>query len=766
MKSRSFLLSLLLLGLGIAPGVTQARDHWAGRKLSAVLDELRAGGLPLLYSSQVVSDELVIDQEPDAVLQLERLRQALEDLGLELQSLEPVSQGYAIVRSQRPRKQTASVSAPPSPVTPALDEITVFASRYNLTREQSGTTSTYLPHASLEKTAGIEQDVLRSVQFLPGTSGNSLSTLTHVRGGHEDENLVRFDGVELYNPVHLKSFQGLFGLLDPDWVQSLNFYSGAYPVQYGNHNAAVIDIAPRRTMQPEFTVGTSLLYTRLLSTGSYDDAAGHWLLGYRRSNVAAVMRHTEKNIGEPEFEDLLLRHSYTLGNGELRVGALLLNDDLELQTDTQDQRANAHDRDTYLWAGWQQDWTDTLRYSLQFAHTQLSSRRNAEVTLANINDGNLHDHRAARLFTLDSQINLQSSEHTQWQWGLHLNHSRARYEYASTARYFAPLNVTFDKPATLQQSYAATFQKPDYASYLNLTHEQGAWHGELGLRYDVFPYLDHGTQLSPRINLQYTISPAAAMHFSAGNYVQAPGLHALDSSASTPQFHAPERMRQYILGWTQTLSPSAQLRIEGYHKYGSRLAPRNENLLSFITLGSELEIDRILVNATHSRAQGIEISLTAPAQQDFGWWLNYSWSRVQDELNGRYVRRTWDQPHAFTAGANWTHARWLLSGSATWHSGWAYTPLILSSDGSSATLGARNSQRFGDFASLELRTQYTIPMRGAQLQTFLEVRNALNRSNECCRELTVNTASGTPVISVQKEGALSLIPIVGFNLKF
>jgi hypothetical protein len=56
-----------------------------------------------------------------------------------------------------------------------------------------------LPHASLEKTAGIEQDVLRSVQYLPGASNNSLSALNHVRGGYEDEP-ARFDGVELYNP--------------------------------------------------------------------------------------------------------------------------------------------------------------------------------------------------------------------------------------------------------------------------------------------------------------------------------------------------------------------------------------------------------------------------------------------------------------------------------------------------------------------------------------------------------------------------------------
>ena len=764
MTQRFFSLILLTLGLYAAPGIIFGAENWTGRKLTAVLDELRADGLPLLYSSQIVSDDMIIADDPGGTLQLDRLRLTLDALGLALQTLD-ANQGYAIVRSGHPPKPH-QISEAGHPATEMLEEVSVYASRYNLTRSQESAVSTYVPHASLEKTAGIEQDVLRSVQYLPGTSGNSLSALTHVRGGYEDENLVRFDGVELYKPVHLKNFQGLFGLLDPDWVQSLNFYSGAYPVQFGNHNAAVIDIAPRVTQQNEYTLGASLLYTRLLGTGSYHDANGHWLVGYRHSNVSAVLSQTEKNIGEPEFDDLIIRNSYTFDSGELRIGALWLNDDLQLQTNNRDQLSNAHDHDIYLWLGWQQNWTPTLHYSVQLSHSQLSSNRDAVLARDNIGNGTLLDQRNAQLYTLDNQISWQSDEHTQWLWGARVNHNKASYRYASNANYLAPLAVTFDKLASVQQDFANQYEQPDYASWLSVTRQQGAWRGELGLRYDVFPYLSHGTQFSPRLNLQYTLSPTAVLHASAGHYIQAQTLYMLDSSLSTPTFHAPERMQQYILGWTQTLSPALQLRVEGYYKYGTRVAPRSENLLTFITLASEVEIDRYLISPTRSRAQGIEVSLTAPAQQAFGWWLNYSWSRVQDQINGEYIRRSWDQPHAVTAGANWTKRRWLLAGSATWHSGWAYTPIIVSSDGASATLGKRNTQRFKAFASLELRAQYALPMRSTELQLFMELRNALARNNQCCRDVDVSTANSSPLISINNSSALGIIPIVGFNLKF
>ncbi len=754
---------LAIIGLTAIASHAQAADSWTGRRLSSVLDELRADGLPLLYSSQIVSDELIITQDPAAILQLDRLRLALQPLGLELRALEPASLGYAIVRSTHP---VQGATATPDKTNTVIDEITVFASRYSLGREESGAVSRQMSHASLEKTAGIEQDVLRSVQYLPGASSNGLSALTHVRGGYEDENLVRFDGVELYKPVHMKDFQGLFGLLDPDWVESLNFYSGAYPVQFGNHTAAVIDIEPRRTDERNYLIGGSLLYTRLLGTGSYHDAAGHWLLGYRRGNVAEVMRHTENDVGHPEFEDFVVRNSYAFANGELRIGALRLNDDLELRTNTLDEHAQSNDHDSYLWAGWRQQWSPSMRHDLQLTHAQLSSRRNATLRRDYIGSGSLNDEHAGRVFTLDAQFRLQAGEHTHWQWGVHATHSRAGYQYDSTAQYLAPLATTFSKPAHEVRTRSLEYREWDYAGHVSLTREQGAWRGEFGLRYDVFPYLQHGTQLSPRLSLQYALDTENTLHASAGQYVQAQRMHMLDIGTNAPGLNAPQRMRQYILGWTRMLPSGVQLRVEAYHKQGSRLTPRHENLLSFLTLASELEIDRNTINATRSRAQGLEFSLTAPVQGDFGWWLSYSWSRVQDQISGKYHRRSWDQPHALTAGGNWTRSRWLLSGNFSWHSGWAYTPVFLDNTAVGATLGARNSQRHDDFASLELRAQYTLPVMGADLQLFLELRNALGRSNECCRELTVDASTGTPRIAIDKSGALTLIPILGFNLRF
>ena len=41
-------------------------------------------------------------------------------------------------------------------------------------------------------------------------AGADISARASIRGGEPEETLVRFDGLRLYNPFHLKDFQSVF----------------------------------------------------------------------------------------------------------------------------------------------------------------------------------------------------------------------------------------------------------------------------------------------------------------------------------------------------------------------------------------------------------------------------------------------------------------------------------------------------------------------------------------------------------------------------
>ena len=61
------------------------------------------------------------------------------------------------------------------------------------------------------------------------------------------------------------------------------------------------------------------------------------------------------------------------------------------------------------------------------------------------------------------------------------------------------------------------------------------------------------------------------------------------------------------------------------------------------------------------------------------------------------------------------------------------------------TVGARNSARFDDFRSVDLRAAYTFELGDTELLTFVEIINLLAFENPCCVEYTVRDdgAGGT-----------------------
>lgn len=85
-----------------------------------------------------------------------------------------------------------------------------------------------------------EVDVLRAVLTMPGVkSVGEASTGLNVRGGATDQNLVLFNGLNIYNPSHLFGF---FSAFDPDVIKDVTLYKSSIPAKYGGRLSSVLDI--------------------------------------------------------------------------------------------------------------------------------------------------------------------------------------------------------------------------------------------------------------------------------------------------------------------------------------------------------------------------------------------------------------------------------------------------------------------------------------------------------------------------------------------
>ncbi len=223
---------------------------------------------------------------------------------------------------------------------------------------------------------------------------------------------------------------------------------------------------------------------------------------------------------------------------------------------------------------------------------------------------------------------------------------------------------------------------------------------------------------------------------------QPQGIQDLQIQDGLTRFHGAERAEHLNLGLTHRFGESFELRADIYEKRYEDLRPRYENVLDVHEFGGESNFDRIRIEPETARARGLELTLRQRPMEGLDWWINYTWSKVEDEISGLQVRRSWDQRHALTGNLTWEGARWSASAVARYHSGWPRTPLLVGPIlddagfivGIDTDISQRNTQDFDDYFRVDVRVSRTVPMDRGEFKFFVEVFNVLNAENQCCVE--------------------------------
>ncbi|MGB3464225.1 MAG: TonB-dependent receptor [Cyclobacteriaceae bacterium] len=96
-----------------------------------------------------------------------------------------------------------------------------------------------------------EPDIFFSMQALPGiqSASESISDI-NIRGGRNDQNLVVWNGIRMYQTGH---FFGLISMFNPYLTDKLSVVKSGTEAQYGNGVAGVIDIRSEDNVVTEFS---------------------------------------------------------------------------------------------------------------------------------------------------------------------------------------------------------------------------------------------------------------------------------------------------------------------------------------------------------------------------------------------------------------------------------------------------------------------------------------------------------------------------------
>ena len=162
------------------------------------------------------------------------------------------------------------------------------------------------------------------------------------------------------------------------------------------------------------------------------------------------------------------------------------------------------------------------------------------------------------------------------------------------------------------------------------------------------------------------------------------------------------------------------------------------------------------------------MSLAYQPLDEINVWLGYTHAYADDELNGRWVKRGWDQRHTVSAGFVWEPGSWSLSATGLWHSGWQTTLLPPSLDEDELPELNRNADRLPDYLSLDLRIARRWEWENQSLTVFFELTNALDRDNVGAYEYDVeeDDENGGYLLPKEPVTLLPRIPSLGLRWTF
>ncbi|MFA9391956.1 MAG: carboxypeptidase-like regulatory domain-containing protein [Prolixibacteraceae bacterium] len=164
-----------------------------------------------------------------------------------------------------------------------------------------------------------EQDVLKTIQLLPGvSSAGEGSTGFFVRGGQADHNLVLLDDAPVYNPSHLLGF---FSVFNSDAINDVKLYKGGVPANFGGRASSVLDVHMREGNSERFSAsgGIGLISSRLTVEGPLAKNGSSFLISGRRTYADLFLLFSKNDAIKDSklyFYDLNLKTHLELGQND------------------------------------------------------------------------------------------------------------------------------------------------------------------------------------------------------------------------------------------------------------------------------------------------------------------------------------------------------------------------------------------------------------------------------------------------------------------
>lgn len=703
--------------------------------------------------------------------------------------------------------QTTYIDVPLPESSVQLEEVSVRPN-YNLKRIESPISVISVGVQEIEKSAGANRDISKVVQLLPGvgaTDPNRNDLI--VRGGGPSENVFYLDGVEIPTINHFAtqgSSGGVVGVINPDFVQEISFYTGAFPANRTNALSSVMEIRQKDGSQDR-------VHTKL-SVGASDAAVtvdgpigkkSTFIVSARQSYLQFLF----KAIGLPflpTYNDFQVKYKYKIDkNNELTFIGLGAIDNMVLNT------------------GLQTTGTEEQKYLLSYLPTYNQWNYTVGAVYKHFGDKYIDSWVLSRSMLRNSNFKYQDNDETKDKISNYTsdeasNKLRFEREYPymrMKLKVGAGLNYTHYTNNTFRRLFMnGSPQLLTYDTNLDL------------LGYQVFAqvsdeYIDKRlklsfgvsmvgnnfnsnmknpiNQLSPRLSGSYEISDKWNFNANIGRYVSQPALTTMGFKNNDGVFvNRNEQLKyiasdQLVTGFEFLPDNNMRLSVEGFYKHYSNYPLSVAEGISIASKGADYgEVgDEEIISIGKGRAYGVEFLYKIMDWNNMNITSTYTFFRSEfTDKNNVYLPSSWDSRHMFNLIGNykfkksWNVAmRWRFIGGAP------YTPINeeLSKDRDAWSITNRPYLDYDNFNSLRLANSHSLDVRVDKefyfdkwvLNLYTDIQNAYNFKsqrppiyvNKDINGEVLEDPNGDPTkqdLRVLESSLGNILPTVGIIIKF
>ena len=610
----------------------------------------------------------------------------------------------------------------------------------------------------IELNPGGNRDISRVIQSFPGVASTpAFRNDVIVRGGGPNENRFFIDNVEIPYLNHFStqgSSGGPTGIINVDFVRSVDFLSGAFPASRGNALSSVMDFTMidgnREKRSLRATVGASDL--GLTFNGPVGERSS-LIVSARRSYLQFLFGV----IGLPflpTYTDFQFKYKVKFDQkNELTVLGIGAKDDFRLNLD-----ANETEYQRYIlgYIPTQEQYSYTVgavyrHFRPNGSDMFVLSRNylnNTQFKYLNNDDSN-PDNKTYDYQSGEGDIRLRYERTVVWPNSLRVSYGAgtemSRYRNDTFSQFFSGggldtvlynSNLVFFKYAAFGQVSRAFMDEKLKLSF--------------GLRTDANSFssvmANPLTQISPRLSASYSLNSLLNLNFNVGRYYQLPPYTSLGLKDNSGNYINRENELKYIaadhlVGGVEVIPDERlQFTLEGFYKLYSDypFSVADQVPLSTKSAGYGVFGNEALVSTAEGRAYGLELMGRARDLEGLNMVFSYTFVRSEFEgTDGKYIPTAWDNRHLLSVtatksiGKSWDAGfRWRYVGGAP------YTPF--DTDKSSyidawnvtgqgyLDYSRFNSERLKGFSQLDIRVDKQFYFDKWSLMLYVDVQNVYN----------------------------------------